>query len=194
MSHMKVTKGSVYGHIFRRCIHLSCLLLISFGYFHFYPVFASYHRYLILAVALSLAAFEYCRIKCGWLFLGMRDFEVNQVCSAAWSVFGLAFLFFFAPNAGYVFPIAFLSALIDPLSGELKGKLNLWLLIALLYGVALLIWYIVAHVFFAWPVWYGVVVCAVAIAMDFLPWRSLDDNVTMLVAPFLVLCLLAYAF
>jgi hypothetical protein len=192
VAHVEVTKGKIFGHIIRRLIHIFCIVSITFLYYHFLPYFTEYKYYVLLLSLLTLSLFECIRIKCRWVLLGMREFEAKTVCSAAWSIFGLIFIFLFAPAASYTYPVAVLAAVIDPLSGELKGRMPVSVLICLLFVVAMLLWFFVAHRLFAWPMLYGVLVVSVTILMDFIKWQKLDDNFTMLVAPFITLSLLAF--
>jgi hypothetical protein len=198
-NHIEITKGNIWGHLFRRLIHICFQFIFTWLFYRFGSTvsaalgFGSTRVFLIVLFLLILIG-EGIRIKLGFVFFGQREFEKRSISSAGWTLLGLVGLFYFAPDQSYVYPVVCLSALLDPLMGELKPYLRKWQVCLLALGLGLVIWWFVAHNYYAWPFWYGFIICSVAILMDYLPWRFLDDNFTMLVVPFACLLLLHHVF
>ena len=195
--HIGITKGKLWGHVTRRLFHVIVTLTFTW-------LVISYHTFLLRMLSLSdsrqlffviifLTLFsEGIRIANGWVFFGQREFESAKLSSFAWGVIGLCVIFSFSMDPRCIYPVVFLSAFIDPLVGEVRGRVSFKQCCVITYLAALLVWFLSSLLITPWPFWYGFIVSAVSLLMAMVRWRYVDDNFTMLVVPFMILILLSY--
>ncbi len=196
-AHINITKGKLWGHVLRRLFHVIITLSFAWLMINYHPFLKRLlrlddSRHLFLIIAFLTFLIEGIRIANGWIFFGQREFEAKKLSSLAWGILGLCVLFCFSTNPRFIYPVVFLSALIDPLVGEVRPHMSLKHCCVIAYLAALLVWFLSSLLITPWPFWYGFIVPAVSVLMAMVRWRYVDDNFTMLVVPFMILILLSY--
>lgn len=187
------------GHFFRRLLHFLIMIVPIF----YYSYGATFSQKLSLApeqlvsllVILTLL-FESLRLINRWQIFGQRDYEMESISAAAWTVFAMGLVLLQAPKIGVYggalgIPLIVSFCFADPIMGEMRligascGKV--------IFSGALavsLVW--IACVFLLGTPWWiipMIVPLTVAAELPNLPW--VDDNAVMLLVPLGAVLLLA---
>jgi len=96
--HAARTVGSWYGHLFRRLIHVSMLVipLIYYAYGESIARFLHLTTTSLLLFVLVIAFFsEFLRISFGFVIFGQRRYEARQISAFAWGVFAMVIVLLF---------------------------------------------------------------------------------------------------
>ena len=167
----------------RRAVHISA------------PVFLVYYLLpeallgvpkdaVLFSAAAAVFAFEAWRLWAKPEILGMRDYEKHRMSAAAWFTLAAVLTLPFFP-LGWTMPVFLGVGLVDPLIGELRlrsSRLNpsLPTLVYFLLAAGSMSWYfgVHAHVIAA-----AVAATALAIWVEGLKLKSIDDDFSMIVLP-----------
>ena len=198
------TIGGTKGHVFRRVIHISMMILpiIYYWYGHRIGEFFTHlsgietTRETVVLIALSLLVIvELGRLFLGIAIFGQRTYEKKQISALAWGGISICLCFLFAPLGGYKeayigLPIIFTISIVDPLLGETRkmfDSVKLIISIALLAGI--LIW-VLSSIFLETPWWLSLIMPPLAIASEWPSLKYIDDNATMILIPLIASLLL----
>lgn len=191
---VQTSVGGVSGHLLRRSIHLSMVLIPWAYYWHgdslADSLSTSKERLLSIAV-IALVLVEIIRLKFGLTMFGQRDYEAEQVSALAWGSIAIALTLFIAPGKEFGVPLIVSLALIDPLLGELRRsgmevmKVN-WICMAATLAIWICCWKLLAT-----PLWLGIIITPLVVAAEYPRLRWIDDNATMLLIPLALIVVLS---
>ena len=177
------------GHILRRLIHISSPIFLIY-YWLPDPLWAEGPgRQVGLVFALLLTvAFEAFRMSSHLQIIGMRPYESNRMSAAAWAGIALVFAFLFFPLE-VAAPAVFGMAWIDPLCGELRThKSPLYPNFPKVAYFVLALAIMTATVGLSVGTLIAAVLSAlVAVSVEKVNTRFLDDDFTMIVIPLIVI-------
>lgn len=185
--------GGMKGHILRRTIHLS-MILIPYVYFaHGESVAESVDltlQQVVASVILIALAAEAIRLKLGITIFGQRDYEAKQISALAWGAIGVGLVLLLVPHKAYAWPIIASLALGDPFMGELrrKGFADRQVMV---YATALIlaIW-LACSWQFETPLWVAIIAAPVCMISEWPRLRYIDDNATMVLIPLALILIL----
>lgn|SRR3990167_9491483 len=183
----EITQGGVAGHVARRLIHLSILVTPFLYYFFLLPQFSVLFAHGVLIVIITgVLAFEFIRIRFGFVLFGQRYYEEDRVSAFAWTISSLCVLFLFSPSIALSLPIVTACALVDPLMGEMRlRRLPASLTLGLGFFLVLFIWLLsVTHLGIPW--WFAWFAATVTILVEYPSFQWIDDNALMLLVPLLL--------
>jgi dolichol kinase len=180
------------GRLIRRAFHSLSSLFIVYYWLPDYiePLQLTRQQVALLGIAL-LAAFEAYRIHQGWMFFGLRDYEKKWIAGYFWGAFGyvIALLLF---DERFAMLTILGTTIGDPVLGELRatrwktwapaGGFAVWCAIALIC---------VAAVPLATPLLFIPLGAALAVGVESVKVRWVDDNFLMNIVPLLALTGLA---
>jgi hypothetical protein len=176
-----------YGHVLRRLVHM-CTPLFLVYYWIPDPLWRTSldKRVALILLLVVVLIFEAIRLRRKWHIVGMREYEYRRMSAAAWSAIALVFTFLFFPLE-LAAPALLGMGFIDPLIGELRRhKSKMYpLLPTLLYFVIVLaaLAYLIGFDYRA--VLAAIVATALAIELEKMRWRQVDDDFLMIVPPLL---------
>lgn len=189
--HATHSVGGRGGHLVRRLIHLSMVVLPWAWYWHVADLEAAsgWSRTTLALVLLGLLAVaEAGRLALGITAYGQRAYEARQVSAVAWGGLSVLLVLLLAPERGVQgaalgLPIVASLALVDPLLGELRraGRSGWQVALAGVLGCGL-VWAGSAAVLGTpWVLVAPLAVVTVAAEWPSLRW--IDDNATMTLVP-----------
>ncbi|MBL6886962.1 MAG: hypothetical protein ISR24_06080 [Candidatus Poseidonia sp.] len=183
---VETSVGGMKGHILRRTIHLS-MVLIPYAYFaHGETVAETVGLTLEQAVAcvilIALVA-EAIRLKLGITIFGQRDYEAKQISALAWGAVGVGLVLLLAPHEAYAWPIIVSLSLGDPFMGELRRK-DFTDRQVMIYATTLImaIW-LACWWQFDTPLWVAIIAAPISMISEWPRLRFIDDNATMVLIP-----------
>ena len=188
------------GHILRRGIHVS-LLLIPIVYYGYGTKIAAWIGLPLLQLVIILISIiillELLRLWRGWVIYGQRRYEAKQISAFTWGAVAIAIVLLLAPPIGYKgaaigAPLIVSLALGDPALGEARHLgFSSWVTLLIGTVVISLVW-VLAVIYLGTPAWLLPIVILVTLAAEWprLPW--LDDNAMMLLVPLFVILGIAY--
>ena len=190
-----ITSGGSRGHFVRRMIHIAMFFLPPI-YYRILDNSMLRPQLIVIIFAACIVLIDLLRIWRGRLFFGQRQRERHFLSSFAQGAVALTVVLLFVPGgytAGlqYAWPLIAVLALVDPLLGELR-KFNISPKVLFLIGwfAATLLWFS-AYLYFSTPLWTVVALPVVSVLAEWPNFKYLDDNVTMLLVPLLVLLIVA---
>ncbi len=190
---VETSVGGMKGHILRRTIHLS-MILIPYTYFaHGETVAETVGLTLEQAVAcvilIALVA-EAIRLKLGITIFGQRDYEAKQISALAWGAVGVGLVLLLAPHEAYAWPIIVSLSLGDPFMGELRRK-DFTDRQVMIYATTLImaIW-LTCWWQFDTPLWVAIIAAPISMISEWPRLRFIDDNATMVLIPLALILIL----
>lgn len=185
-----------WGHVLRRLVHVSSPIFLIY-YWLPEPLWAGgpgRQVGLVFALFVTLV-FESIRMAKQLNIIGMRPYESNRMSAAAWAGIALVIAFLFFPLE-VAAPAVFGMAWIDPLCGELrKHKSPLYPNFPKVAYFVLVLAIMTATVGLSIGVLIAAVLSAlVAISVEKVNTRFLDDDFTMLVIPLIVIAFVFLVF
>jgi hypothetical protein len=180
------------GHCTRRLVHI-CAPLFLVYYLIPEEIYGIDKRIALMAVLAMILAFEFVRLWRGWTFLGMRDYEAGTVSAFAWASIGLAFTFLFFPLE-LAAPAVTGMAFTDPLIGELRcRKSNLYPVLPLVFYFVLVLAIFILLMGWGWQIVLASMVGTVlAIVVERIRIKNVDDDFQMMVVPLLGMAAVLY--
>lgn len=181
--------GGLYGHLFRRSIHVGMILIPIWYYQYNTAITTRYHlpHYtLLLLIACIVLIIEIVRLNMGWVFFGQRTLEKHVISSFAWGLISIVLVLLWAPEKAYAFPIIISCALGDPVIGELRQWYSNWKASFIGLILILLIWY-------CFYVWMGTpwLLCLlmpwIIVIVEWPNFTWIDDNALMLLTPLFII-------
>lgn len=201
--------GGRSGHWLRRTVHLSMAGIPWLYYWQGQTVAAFCNDAvpalgflwtpdrLVTLLVLLLLGVEVVRLASGGSWLGYRHYEQRRLSAMAWGSFAVALTLLLAPDAGvmgaaYGLPLILTMSLGDPLLGEMRTRTKLSPRLIVLIAVALLLvlWW-ACSLWLGTPAWLALLVVPVAVATERIELGWMDDNGSMLLAPLVLVLLLA---
>ena len=175
----KSTSGGMFGHIMRRLLHVS-IILIPIIYYCFIN-----SKIVVCALLVVLVIFEAWRIYNKKVLFGQRKHEFNHISSFAWGLFAAGLVLLFAPKA-FAYPILISCAIVDPLLGEIRQfEISKYIIAFIGVAVTILIWYALQHCLptaWYWPLIMGPII----VASEWPNLRYIDDNAMMQLVPLIL--------
>ena len=194
MKHYLHTKGGIWGHVFRRLVHVS-LVFVPIVYFYgnhwLLRYFSVTSTQVLSYLVVLLSSLECLRLKLGWNVFGQREYERHQTASVFWGFLAIYLVLTVSKSVFYApMPIAMSIiislALIDPLAGECRSLgISQYLSLPLITTVALLIWMIGLH-FSPYPLWLSFIIAPAVLLGETIELPNIDDNFTMCLFPLMV--------
>ncbi|ATN85343.1 hypothetical protein [Coxiella burnetii] len=187
------TVGGIGGHILRRFIHLS-MLIIPFLYYSYaksrFNLFGLSYKSLLLVIIGLMLLFEIVRLKRGWLLWGQREREGKNFSSLAWTIVSLCLVLLLAPGKQYAIPIIWSCAIVDPLLGELRRtQLSRTWIVFIGIVVVMIIWGLASWWFkLDWLL--VLLMGPLVVILEWPNFRWLDDNALVQLVPLLVILIL----
>jgi len=191
---VETSVGGVSGHLLRRVVHLSMVLIPWAYYWHgesFADNFSTSKEKLLSIIMIALIIAEIIRLKIGFTLFGQRDYEAKQVSALAWGGIAIGLTLFIAPSKELGVPLIVSLALIDPLLGELRRsgmevmKVN-WICMAVTLAIWIGCWKLLGT-----PLWLGFIITPIVVAAEYPRLRWIDDNATMLLIPLALIIVLS---
>ncbi|MDD1746475.1 MAG: hypothetical protein LUQ16_01805 [Methanomassiliicoccales archaeon] len=147
----------------------------------------------LLVILAIILAFEALRLWRRWTFLGLREYEAGRISAFAWASIGLTFTFLFFP-VELAAPAVMGMAFTDPLIGELRHRNSaLYPILPLIFYFVLVMTVFVALMGWSWQVILASVVGTVlAIGVERVRIKSVDDDFLMMVVPLLGMAAVLY--
>ena len=180
------SKGGLYGHIFRRAIHLS-LSFIPLIYFEYGQECAEFIGLelpqLVSVIVLLMLAAEAVRLKFSITIFGQREYEARQVSALAWGAIGIGLAFLMAPTKEYMWPLVLSLSLGDPLMGELRRKGFDDKQVMMYSTLAITIIWLACWNFVDTPLWLIPIMAPLCMISEWPRLRWIDDNATMMLIP-----------
>lgn len=190
--------GGTAGHVLRRAVHLSMLIvpILYYWYGNSLAATVALNREQLLGIILLLIVIgEIIRLWFGWTFVGQRSYEANRVSALTWSALAVGLVLLLAPaigpqGAAYGVPIIWAMSLTDPLLGEMRRYRIAKLTTALAGIICVAIVWGIASVWLATPWWLIPIMAPITVAVEWPSLRWIDDNALMLVIPLALVWLL----
>lgn len=185
--------GGMKGHILRRAIHLSMMLIPYLYFSHGETVATTVDLTLdqvVAGVILFALAAEAIRLKLGITIFGQRDYEAKQISALAWGAIGVGLVLLLVPHKAYAWPLIVSLALGDPFMGELRRKdfADRQVMVyatALILAIWLVAWWQVGT-----PLWVAIIAAPVCMISEWPRLRYIDDNATMILIPLALVLIL----
>lgn len=189
-SHHAHTKGNWFGHLCRRLIHISILVVPLIFYTYEFDIVEFLHisirafLYILLAI---VVVSELIRIKFGIVLFAQRDYEAKQVSALAWGAVSIILVLLYAGGPQFGVPLIWSLALGDPFLGELRRFINKpWLIQGLGVLLVLVIWWGCGF-YFSISLWWGVILAPITVAVESIKVSWIDDNALMLLIPLFII-------
>lgn len=192
--HAAHSVGGKAGHLARRMVHVSMLLIPLVWYWGLddFEATSGWTRdELAASLVVLIAVLEALRLWSGVLVFGQRAYEARQVSALAWGAGAIAVVLWLAPEQGlagaaFGLPIIWSLSLVDPLLGELR-RAGVRASVVGLSGVAATaaIWG-ACMPWLGTPAWCVAVMPVVTVAAEWPRLRWIDDNATMTLVPLVV--------
>ncbi len=179
-----LTHGGTIAHIARRIFHIA-MLAIPFLYYYFLiphiPI--KILHLIVLAFIFFVFLFEKLRIRMRLVLFGQRLHEATHISAFAWTMLAMGLLLLFSPSMSMSIPIVATCAFVDPLVGEMRlHHMHKKIIIAAGILAALMIWIFCAW-FYHFPLWLGMVIAPITVAVEWPTLKWIDDNALMLLVP-----------
>ncbi len=197
--HVPHSVGGIWGHLFRRFIHLGMLIIPIIYYWEGASVssFTGLEPKQIVSVcAFAIILSEVIRLRIGIVVFGQREYESNQLSAFFWGGTSVCLTLLIAPEEGmngaaYGVPLILSLTLIDPLLGELR-RANVSFRKVVIYGYlcTLAIW-IYCGYWIDTPYIIAPFVFALVVASEWPRLTWIDDNATMILVPLSFVMLLS---
>lgn len=185
------TKGGTIAHFVRRIIHVS-MLAIPFFYYNFLIPRTSLKilQLIILALIFFVFLFEKLRIRMRLVLFAQRLHEATHISAFAWTMLAMGLLLLLSPSESMSIPIVATCALIDPLLGEMRLQhMHTKIIIAAGIFSAWMVWILCAWVYH-FPLWLGIVIAPITVAVEWPTFKWIDDNALMLLVPLFVVLII----
>lgn len=194
--------GGWQGYWLRRLIHLATLFIPIIYYFYlpewnFFSITTLHYALMLFAILVLIL--EIFRIKHGWIIIGQRDYEKNQISGLAWSVFGITIILLLTPRYGvggaaYGLPLVWCFALVDPIIGEARNyRLSKFQLAQAGILITSLIW--LGSFWWLDTPWQIIpFVVPITVASEMIKIPYVDDNANILIIPLLLVLAFQYLF
>ncbi|MCH9644806.1 MAG: hypothetical protein K0U23_08135 [Gammaproteobacteria bacterium] len=190
-THAKTTVGGLWGHLFRRFIHVG---IISIPLVYYYVVVSVANRYqfnpkiVVWVILVAIWIFEFFRIRYRKVLFAQRQHEATHLSSFGWGMSASCIVLLFAPKA-FAYPVLISCAIIDPLLGELRHLLKIPCLVAIIGILATIgIWYLTrAWLPIAW--WWPLIMGPITVAAEWPNLKLIDDNAMIQLVPLVVVLL-----
>ena len=189
--HVPHSVGGIWGHLFRRLIHLGMLIIPIIYYWEGASVssFTGLDPKQIVSVcAFAIILSEVIRLRIGIVVFGQREYESNQLSAFFWGGTSVCLTLLIAPEEGmngaaYGVPLILSLTLIDPLLGELRrANVSPEKVVICGYLSTLAIW-IYCGYWLDTPYIITPFVSALVVASEWPRLTWIDDNATMLLIP-----------
>ncbi len=197
--HVPHSVGGIWGHLFRRFIHLGMLIIPIIYYWEGASVssFTGLEPKQIVSVcAFAIILSEVIRLRIGIVVFGQREYESNQLSAFFWGGTSVCLTLLIAPEEGmngaaYGVPLILSLTLIDPLLGELRRAYVSFRKV-FIYGYlcTLAIW-IYCGYWIDTPYIIAPFVSALVVASEWPRLTWIDDNATMILVPLSFVMLLS---
>ena len=178
--------GGMKGHILRRAIHVS-MMLIPYVYFaHGESVAKTVDLTLdqvVASVILIALIAEAIRLKLGITIFGQRDYEAKQISALAWGAIGVGLVLLLVPHKAYAWPLIASLALGDPFMGELRRKDFNDRQVMIYATVLILAIWLTCWLQFETPLWVAIIAAPICMISEWPRLRYIDDNATMVLIP-----------
>lgn len=183
------SQGGLAAHVFRRCVHLS-ILIVPWAYYqyglHVAKLFSMSSDQLIgLCLAIILLA-EILRLSMGWTVFGQRAYENYKISALAWGAIGIGLVLLFV-HPHFAIPIIAAAALGDPLLGELRliPLKKIWVIVLGIILISIIWW--VASFWWHIPAWLILIMGPITVAAEWPCLKWIDDNGMILLVPLCVI-------
>jgi hypothetical protein len=179
--------------VLRRGFHSLSSLFVVYYWLPDYILEVGLYRWQIAVLGIALfAAFEAYRIRRGWVFFGLREYERHWVAGYFWGAFGYVIALLFFPQRFAMITILG-TTLVDPLLGEMRGSTK-WKKWGAPTGFA--VWCAIAAVCMvlvplSTPWFFVPLGAGLAVGIESKKVKFVDDNFVMNIVP--LLCLTALA-
>jgi len=186
--------GGVQGHLLRRSVHLSMILIPWAYYWHGESIAdeLSLSKEKVLSIVMfAIILAESVRLKLGFTIFGQREYEAKQVSALAWGGLAIGLTLFIAPGKEFGVPLIISLALIDPLLGELRRTKMPVTTINWICIIATLVIWLACWQWLGTTLWVGILLSPVIVASEYPRLRWIDDNATMLLIPLSLIVLLS---
>lgn len=187
-------QGGLKGRFFRRSIHLSTALIPFFYYFYLIKLPDTVTFFIHIGMLTLIGFIFVCdliRLKFNKLFLGQRPYELKKLSAFFYAALGIVIVliitpFFETSSTAVAVPVIVSFSLVDPLLGELRQQ-NCHLCLQILTGYLslILIWGLSVY-FLNTPLLLLLIIPPITLIAEWPNWKKLDDNITMLLIPWLV--------
>jgi hypothetical protein len=194
------TIGGIWGHILRRVIHVS-MILIPLIYYHvtdnYFHDGVRIERIILLITLLVILLIEALRIKFGLAIIGHREHERNNISTACWGLVSIIIIFLFLSGSeqhaiSYALPLIGGCALGDPWMGELRMfHVNNKIIIISATIIIAALWLLCSYIFHT-PWWYALFAAPLAVVGEYFKFSWIDDNATMMLLPLVALLAVMY--
>ena len=200
---VKLSIGGLKGHLFRRFIHLS-MVVLPFGYYLYGHDISDWfsefgldisREQLVSVMIFIVIIGEAIRLKLGVTIFGQREYEARQVSALAWGAIGIALCVLIAPEVGesgavYGMPLILCLVLGDPAIGEARRMgANPKTAFMIGTGACLAVW-LGSWYLLATPLWLAPLMAPLCTASEWPRLKYIDDNATMLLIPLAAIILL----
>jgi len=177
-------KGGIIAHIARRLFHIA-MVMVPFFYYYFLIHLAPLKiiHLCILGFIFFVFLFEKFRLRTRLILFAQRAHESSQISTFAWTILSLGIVLIFSPSISFSVPIIATCALVDPLLGEMRlyhTNKKIIIIVGVLVSVA--IWF-VASKYYGFPLWYGMIIAPISVAVEWPAIKWIDDNALMLLVP-----------
>jgi len=189
--HVPHSVGGIWGHLFRRLIHLG-MLIIPIIYYWEGALVSSFTglepKQIVSVCAFAIILSEVIRLRIGIVVFGQREYESNQLSAFFWGGTSVCLTLIIAPEEGmngaaYGVPLILSLTLIDPLLGELRrANVSPGKVVICGYLSTLAIW-IYCGYWLDTPYIIAPFVSALVVASEWPRLTWIDDNATMLLIP-----------
>lgn len=180
------------GHALRRLVHLSAPLFLVY---YFLPEeIQGVDKQLGLVVLLTvILVFEALRLRFHWDIIGYRDYEYGRISAPVWAAIGLTLTFLFFPLE-LAAPAVIGMAFTDPLIGELRRRKSpLYPVLPTAFYLALVLGTFTLLMGLSWQtILASVVATVLAISVERVRIKYVDDDFLMLVVPLLGMAAVLY--
>lgn len=201
-NHAEHSVGGLSGHILRRMTHVSIIFIPILFYGKGNEIASFFNlepNQLVISVCLIFMIFEFIRLKLGFIVLGQREYESNQISALAWGAFSVSLALIFSPegdgsglkSGSYGIPLIFGLSIVDPVMGEIK-RIKKDIKIAIIAGLltSYTIW-IGCHFWIGTNILAAIILAPLTVIGEIPSSKFIDDNATMILLPLSCLMLMS---
>ncbi|MCX7121281.1 MAG: hypothetical protein NTZ67_05860 [Gammaproteobacteria bacterium] len=191
MKFQHYTQGGLAAHCARRLFHV-CMIAVPFVYYYFLINLATpkVWKLIILAFIFLVFLLEKLRIRARLVLFGQRLHEATHISAFAWTMLSLGVILILSPSVSFSIPIVASCALVDPLMGEMRlHTANKILAITVGIILTLIIWVTCAWIYH-FPLWIGLVIAPITVAVEWPSLKWIDDNALMLLVPLMIVMII----
>ena len=94
-NHAEHSVGGLKGHVLRRMTHISIIFIPILYYVKGYEIASFFYlepKEFVASICSVFIIFELIRLKLGFIVLGQREYESNQISALAWGAFSVSAL------------------------------------------------------------------------------------------------------